>query len=935
MSHIWEQENPTRRARRSTWNEESSWLELPAIPGTGGTVKNRACVIVVGILSFVAAPAFTGTTGQLGGFVFDEGELPLQGVSVSASSPSQIGAVQTTTTGTDGSFRFPRLTPGYYTVLVEKPGFAPRQLEQVQVRLDRVTNVQVVLPQTAFSDSIEVFETTPVIDSVQVSIDQTFTTDYITKTSTDWSNLITQTAGASQNFRRVLGSTPQDGAYLLDGIDSTNWYQRFPNPAALNLPFDAIQEVAVHTAGFEAEFGQATGAVVNVSTKSGGNAFHGTFDARYTGSSFETSGDHYDPNEQESEDARFAATLGGPILKDRLWFFTSIGRTTDKNTPTGAPTTVTDKDDIFLGKLTWHASPSWSVIAKYSYAPNSTDNEGTSQFTAPEATSIWERTPDIATLEAVGILTPSLLWDIWLSRKTWYETGLPHNDDFESIRHYNASTREATGNWGSQWYGDSFQNEIATDLTWFFDSVAGSHEVKAGLSIGDPKFIDDWCLNGSGQRCAFGVEGYYFRDLADEADNSVPYLMEAGKAEGEVEYGGKFYSAFAQDAWRLLPNLTAKLGARWDRVTYDNQLGQIADLSKFQPRAGIAWDISNNGRTMLRASWGRFMHPGTTLLAALTNETNHPTEYWLSCSTILGANAEECAAFADSNSFGYRNDPENWDEAGWFLTPGNVFSTEPGRANENLSAGYADEWLIGLERALTRRTSIELTYVNKASRNMFDDTCNGNIPEPNADAACDFYEVVNIPDIKWDYKGLMLRFESRALDNLHLLASWVISESKGSMDYNTSATSSFDVYPYHFVNRYGYLEDHSRHRVKLNGYWLLPYDFSLAFDGWWESEFRWTPYDPTVPGMPYGSQYVEPRGSGKGGSLHQVDLQFSKGFRAGPTRLVVLATVINATNSQTGDEICGSVTGCGDFEFGGAIEWQQPRRYELGFRVEF
>ena len=103
MSHIWEQENTTKRARRSTRNEESSWLELPAIPRTGGTVKNRACVIVVGLLSFVAAPAFTGTTGQLGGFVYDDMRIPLSGVSVSASSPSQIGAVQTTTTGADGT----------------------------------------------------------------------------------------------------------------------------------------------------------------------------------------------------------------------------------------------------------------------------------------------------------------------------------------------------------------------------------------------------------------------------------------------------------------------------------------------------------------------------------------------------------------------------------------------------------------------------------------------------------------------------------------------------------------------------------------------------------------------------------------------------------------------------------------------------------------
>jgi hypothetical protein len=87
--------------------------------------------------------------------------------------------------------------------------------------------------------------------------------------------------------------------------------------------------------------------------------------------------------------------------------------------------------------------------------------------------------------------------------------------------------------------------------------------------------------------------------------------------------------------------------------------------------------------------------------------------------------------------------------------------------------------------------------------------------------------------------------------------------------------------------------------------------------------------------MPWGEQFLEPRGSRKSDSRHRLDLQFSKGFRVGPTRLVVLGTVINATNSQTGDEICGRVTGCGGYDFGDPIQWQQPRRYEVGLRLEF
>jgi outer membrane receptor protein involved in Fe transport len=407
------------------------------------------------------------------------------------------------------------------------------------------------------------------------------------------------------------------------------------------------------------------------------------------------------------------------------------------------------------------------------------------------------------------------------------------------------------------------------------------------------------------------------------------------KAEGPLSYGGDFYVAFLQDSWRPRNNLSLKLGLRWDRVKYDNELGEVADLNKLQPRAGFAWDITSDGRTLLRASWGRFMHPGTAILADATNINQYPREDWLSCSLFVSTDPAECSAFADDLGFGYRSDSENWDPAGWFLDPANVYLGEPSRAADNLKAGYSDQWMIGFERELTRRTSIELTYVSKIGRDLFDDTCNGNVPEPSPDAPCDFWLVANLPEIRFDYEALMLRFETRAWDNIHLLASWVVSESRGSMEANTGFTGNFDFYPYNFVNRYGYLPDHSRHRVKLNGYWMLPYQFTLAFNGWWDSEFRWTSFDRTVPGMPHGVMFVEPRGSGKGGDLHQLDLQVSKGFRIGPTRLVLLATVINLTNSQNANDICGSVTGCGEFEFGDAIEWQQPRRYELGLRLEF
>ena len=95
--------------------------------------------------------------------------------------------------------------------------------------------------------------------------------------------------------------------------------------------------------------------------------------------------------------------------------------------------------------------------------------------------------------------------------------------------------------------------------------------------------------------------------------------------------------------------------------------------------------------------------------------------------------------------------------------------------------------------------------------------------------------VANLPGMRSDYEAWVLRFESRALDRLHLLGSWVISDSRGSVDIGSGTTADFDIYPYVWVNRYGYLSDQSRHRLKLSGYSQLPYDFTDGVNGTWSS----------------------------------------------------------------------------------------------------
>ena len=139
-----------------------------------------------------------------------------------------------------------------------------------------------------------------------------------------------------------------------------------------------------------------------------------------------------------------------------------------------------------------------------------------------------------------------------------------------------------------------------------------------------------------------------------------------------------------------------------------------------------------------------------------------------------------------------------------------------------------------------------------------------------------------------------------------------------------------------------------RHRVKVNGFVLLPYDFTIGFDAWWNSPFVHNvfadagDFPEIIP--PDYTVFWEERGSREGNNTYQLDLQLSKGFTVGPVRLEAIATVINVLSTERPldqTDVCENWGGCanpegpGQVPLGAATNWQTPRRYEVGFRVEF
>jgi hypothetical protein len=900
-------------------------------------MRRRSSAFVWLALLLAAFPAFgQQSTGQLSGTVTDSDGAPLPGVTVTVSSPSQIGGPRSVQSEADGSFTFPALAPGIYTVRIELEGFAPEQHDNVQVRLDRSTVIEAQLALAAVTESLVVVAEAEVVDPTQSFTGQVFSQDYLEEATVgsggrSYQAVIANTAGvtASGGNPIVFGSTTDENVFYIDGVDTTD-----PVTATFgtNFNFDAIQEISFLTAGYEAEYGRATGGVMNLITKSGGNELSGTFDIRYRDSDFNENGDHFDREDNPTERLNPSATLGGPIRRDEVWYFLSAEHIATETTPTGSPTTNEFEGQNYLAKLTWQASPEWQVVGKVSADPAEIPNANASRFRTPGSTRRQEQGGEIYTADVTGVLSSSLFLDVQAGIVRSYLDSQPMSGDLDTPGIQNESTGLFSNNYENYQFSDRDRDELRANLSYFVDELGGSHQFKGGVSWSDLFFSSQNNLTGG----AFYID----RDLGGV---QRPRLLQVSPELAPQEFNGDLIGAFVQDSWHVRPNVTLNVGVRYDEVAFDNDRGsEIASLDKLQPRVGFAWDVGSDSRTVVRGSWGRFMHPNALTLPSFARSEQAPTDFYFACARIGATSAAECAELGDL-FFGHSEviqDPLRRDPFGFVLAQRTA--SLPNQVDPGLSAMYADSWTIGVERQVAERTSVELQYVSKETDDIFEDTCDGNFPVVGASDSCDFYVMANLRDATREYEGIILRVESRAFDWLNLVGSYVYSESQGSIEDTQNAGVDFDIFPLHFANRFGYLSDDRRHRVKLNGYVQLPLDFSLGFDAFWSSPFAYSVIEAVDP---YGERYVEPRGSRRANESHQLDLEVRKGFALGPLEAQVIATVLNVFGEEQATSVCEDViagaggeleAACGaGLEIGDPLTFQQPRRYEAGLRFTF
>jgi outer membrane receptor protein involved in Fe transport len=285
------------------------------------------------ILLAVSVNAQTSTTGTIEGAVTDAVGAVVPGATVKATSPNLIKA-QTAVSDSQGRYRLANLPPGKYTVTVEAAsGFAKFEQTEIDVNLSRSSTVDVKLQPQGASAVVEVVAGAAGVDLSNNTTGTNVSSEQFSNFPTQRTvqSLFTIAPTAARSGMRdasgrdlnpsVAGASGPESNYILDGVTTSD--PAFGGSGA-NLPFEFVQEVEIKTGAFGAEYGKTTGGIFNVITKSGGNEFHG--DGFFYGnpSSFVRETKNFPLTGAASNgfselDGGF--DLGGPIKRDKLWFF--------------------------------------------------------------------------------------------------------------------------------------------------------------------------------------------------------------------------------------------------------------------------------------------------------------------------------------------------------------------------------------------------------------------------------------------------------------------------------------------------------------------------------------------------------------------------------------------------------------------------------------
>jgi outer membrane receptor protein involved in Fe transport len=939
----------------------------------------RSLVVVPALLMLIAIahPALAQRiTGTIVGTVTDASGAVLPGVTITLKGEAIVGA-QTATTNEKGFYRFVGLPPGTYSLNFHISGFTVLNREGIKASVGQTAEENVSLKLSSMAEEVTVTGDTSVVDTQTTQVSTNYDKDWVRNAPVPRFSMFDLLAVAPGVSRSIEGSTTMsafgsgtdENSFQIDGtnLTSSSTGEAWPYPNT-----DAIEEIEVLALGAPAEYGNVTGAVFNVVTRQGSNAFHGDADfylqtdgltARNTTAQQECAGVS-DPDacvaggglpfhREDFKDATFQ--LSGPIKKDKLWFFVSYQYQLDAKSPSGVDQQffTREKAHRTFAKLNWQISPNHKLALGY-------HND---YYTLPDTPSA-DHAPSTVAVNTGENPTPNLMYTGVLSQKTVLEArvagfwGDDHGDPITpgqpriQPRFYDLDTGQVTGGI-YYWYDDhTYQSTASVKLSHFADNFLGSsHDFKFGVQY----------VNGGVHNAVSGSNDFiYTYAYTDSYGNASQRAY--GYQYQPYSYGGTTHGVgvFFDDTVRVNDRLTLNLGVRYDHNTASipeldvrDQLGNATgevipgrDLYTWNavaPRVGFKYKLTKDGKTVLGGHYGRYYRGIVT------------AEY----SSRIGVSPH-------STSAGEYDLATNT-----FIDPVVTQFSQNQAIPSTYKNPYTDQFVASLERELARDVGLSLYYINKRSRrsSAWEDTTGQYedvtvIDDVGADAtgrpvtvkrfltdpSASFYELTNRDYMKTDTHAFTAELRKRMSRGWQLTAAYTYLNSKGilpstrlgltSAQRATARFSDFGQNPNDLVNAYGKLLGDRPHTFKTQLVVQLPHQFQVSANYLFQSGRAWARRARIAEfdnlGFPSAPEInIEERdGNRRVPNQSVVDARLEKAFSlAKNAKLRLFVDALNLFNTDASQGVLSRIVDVDTF--GVPSDFLLPRRVMLGAKLTF
>jgi Carboxypeptidase regulatory-like domain/TonB dependent receptor/TonB-dependent Receptor Plug Domain len=705
-------------------------------------MRNRWVVIVLAFLGCVIAGAAAAqdTAGTLGGRTVDAQGLPLPGVAVTVTGAQ---GVKTTVSDADGRFTIPFLTPGSYTVHVELQGFAPVDRPDIQVRLGQRVDLPLTLRVGSLQETIQVVATPPTVDTTSTTIGASLDSKTLSRLPVGrrFSDTLYLAPGVSTGGAvgvanpSIEGSSGLENQYVVDGVNITNGgygalgsYSIVFGSLGNGTPFDFMEEVQVKTGGYEAEFGQATGGVINVVTKSGSNALKGTVFGFARPSNLESSYKTVTTvegtvNTTGSKLSDVGGTVGGPIKTDRLFFFGAVDPQWQSNTfvaPADFPLASLGEVNRdrrltnYAGKVTWQPSSSHhfdvSVFGDPAKGDNGPQRSGSLLGQTISGYSSLDYGGHNQTVHYDGVLNRHLLAEASFGRALNRVLETPSVDAW-LVRDFRVTPHQNSGGLGFYEAGNRSEDWQAQGKATSIFDAAGEHQVRYGVTYEHLDYSQLQQFTGptftapNGQQTATGA---VVDIIPDPVYGQIYHVLNASLTASRPT-SQNYAAFFVEDSWKIGNSLTIRPGVRYEQETLSGTVIQGFSLkNNWAPRLGVVWDPTRSGKGKVFANFGRYYArvPNDLAARALSSDASISADYFDANLTQPVPNG---TVTTNANS-GAKTTQH------FTLLGAGADDIDP-----NAKLSYYNEWIVGSEYSIFKSIDVGVRYIHRDIGRVLED----------------------------------------------------------------------------------------------------------------------------------------------------------------------------------------------------------------------